>query len=139
MDLYGNLKKIIMKINENTKIREFLQALGTECMRNTLSDNIWVAALMADYKHVDYNDDEQPSLPNWIITDVRFPNEAEAIKARGGIILRVNRPGYAPINAHPSEVGLDAWDFDYRIVNNSDVFDLKVAVENVLKHAKILK
>ena len=29
--------------------------------------------------------------PNWIITDVRFPNEADAIKGRGGIIIRVNR------------------------------------------------
>lgn len=28
---------------------------------------------------------------NWIITDVRFPNEAEAIKRKGGIVLRVNR------------------------------------------------
>jgi hypothetical protein len=29
--------------------------------------------------------------PNWIITDVRFPNEAKAIKDRGGIVIRVNR------------------------------------------------
>jgi len=27
----------------------------------------------------------------WIITDVRFPNEAKAIKDRGGIVIRVNR------------------------------------------------
>jgi hypothetical protein len=30
--------------------------------------------------------------PNWIITDVRFPNEAKAIKDRGGIVIRVDRP-----------------------------------------------
>jgi len=28
---------------------------------------------------------------DWIITDVRFPNEVEAIKDRGGIVIRVNR------------------------------------------------
>lgn len=147
-------------------VRDLLQKLGTDAMRIGLHPNTWVNALFADYIPVidnkcrtcghEWDSDEpddycapcssidiisqpRPNSPNWIITDVRFPNEAEAIKARGGIILRVNRPGYAPINAHPSEVGLDAWDFDYRIVNNSDVFDLKVAVENVLKHAKILK
>ena len=32
------------------------------------------------------------SPPNWIITDVRFPNEVKAIKDRGGIVIRVNRP-----------------------------------------------
>ena len=31
--------------------------------------------------------------PNWIITDVRYPNEAKAIESRGGILLRVFRPG----------------------------------------------
>lgn len=31
--------------------------------------------------------------PNWVITDVRYPNEAEAIKVRGGILIRVFRPG----------------------------------------------
>lgn len=30
--------------------------------------------------------------PNWIITDVRFPNEAKVIKDKGGILIRVNRP-----------------------------------------------
>lgn len=32
------------------------------------------------------------NMPNWIITDVRFPNEAQAIKDRGGVLIRVNRP-----------------------------------------------
>jgi hypothetical protein len=34
--------------------------------------------------------------PNWIITDVRFPNEAKAIKDRGGIVIRVNRNSWKP-------------------------------------------
>ena len=36
---------------------------------------------------------------NWIITDVRFPNEAQAIKDRGGIVMRVNRPLDRPGNS----------------------------------------
>ena len=32
--------------------------------------------------------------PSWLVTDVRFPNEAQAIKDRGGIIVRVNRGGF---------------------------------------------
>lgn len=114
-------------------VRDFLQKLGTDALRNGLHDNVWVNALMADY-----TPDEDGDLPNWVITDTRFPNEAEAIKDKEGIIIRVNRPGVKPINDHPSETGLDNWKFDYTIANVSDIFDLKESVRGILKHAKLL-
>ncbi len=109
-------------------VRDFLQKLGTDAMRMGLHDNVWVNALMADY-------DEES---NWIITDTRFPNEAQAIKDKGGVIIRVNRPDVEPINDHPSEIGLDNWKFDYTLVNASDIFDLKESVRSILKHIKVL-
>ena len=109
-------------------VRDFLQKLGTDALRNGLHDNVWVNALMADY-------DEDS---NWVITDTRFPNEAQAIKDKGGIVIRVDRPGVKPINTHPSETGLDNWKFDYTIANVSDIFDLKQTVEQILKHADLL-
>lgn len=109
-------------------VRDFLQKLGTDALRNGLHDNVWVNALMADY-----TEDS-----NWIITDTRFSNEAQAIKERDGIIIRVERPGVKPINDHPSETGLDSWKFDYKIINNSDIFELKQVVRNILEHAKLL-
>lgn len=114
-------------------VRDFLQKLGTDALRTGLHTNVWVNALMADYVPVAL---EQPS--NWIITDTRFENEAKAIKAKDGIIIRVDRPGVSPINNHPSEVGLDNWKFDYKIINNSDIFSLKQSVEQILKHADLL-
>jgi len=109
-------------------VREFLQKLGTDGLRNGLHDDVWVNALMADY-----TEDS-----NWIITDTRFINEAKAIKKKDGIIIRVERPGVSAINAHPSETGLDDWDFDYKLVNHSDIFDLKTSVANILKHINVL-
>jgi hypothetical protein len=124
-------------------VRDFLQKLGTDAMRMGLHDNVWVNALMADYKREKLCDCEKECrctfrLPNWIITDVRFPNEAQAIKDKGGIIIRVDRPGVSPINDHPSEIGLDGWKFDYKIANVSDIFSLKQTVEQILKHIKVL-
>lgn len=119
-------------------IRDLLQKLGTDAMRNGLHTNVWVNALMADYKKIEYNDDEQAEYPNWIITDVRFENEAKAIKDRRGIIIRVNRPGIEPVNSHPSETGLDHWNFDYKIANVSGIYELKESIEQILKHAKLL-
>ena len=140
--IYGTCKKysdVYTKddfyINEEPMtVRDFLQKLGTDALRNGLHPNVWVNALMADY----INDDQTGQLPNWIITDVRFPNEAQAIKDKGGIMIRVDRPGIKPINAHPSEIGLDTWKFDYRIANVSDIYTLKETIREILKHAKLL-
>jgi len=71
-------------------------------------------------------------LPNWIFTDCRFPNEAKAIKDRGGFIIRIDRPGIGPVNNHPSETALDDWDFDYKIANVSDMESLKQTVQLVM-------
>lgn len=62
--------------------RKLLQLIGTECGRNIIHPNIWVTSLMQDYDTV---------LDNWIITDVRFKNEAEAIRAKGGLLFRIDR------------------------------------------------
>lgn len=103
-----------IQFNSLISVRDFLQKLGTDAIRNNLHENTWVNATLADYKSED----------NWIITDTRFPNEAEAIKKAGGIVIRINRPGVQPINPHPSETSLDDWSFDEVINNDGDVADM---------------
>lgn len=113
------------RINNPMSVRDFLQKLGTEGLRDGLHTNTWVNALMADYKCVPA--DRAPNgwdCPNWIITDTRFPNEAQAIKDAGGIIIRVTRPGIGPVNDHPSETALNQWNFDYEIQNDSSLNEL---------------
>lgn len=135
-------------------VRQFLQELGTDACRNGLHPNTWVNALMADYKseyEVIYDSqktsnplpvkeptNELGQNPNWIITDTRFPNEAQAIKDAGGIVIRVDRPGVRAINAHPSETGLDNWDFDHKIMNGSDLVSLMFSVNTILKKQNLL-
>ena len=103
-----------IQFNSLMTVRDFLQKLGTEAIRDSLHENTWVNATMVDYT----------AESNWIITDTRFPNEAEAIKKAGGIVIRINRPGVQPINPHPSETSLDDWSFDAVINNDGDVSDI---------------
>jgi hypothetical protein len=138
-------KKTMLGSEWNMTVRDFLQKLGTDAIRDGLHTNAWVNALMADYipTQVQWSDGpiggyEDGPLPNWIITDTRFPNEAQAIKEVGGLVIRVDRPGVKPINNHPSEVGLDNWDFDYKIANVSDLKALTGTVETILLKEKIL-
>ncbi len=62
----------------------------------------------------------------WLVTDVRFENEAEAIKERGGILLRINRN--VDTGTHPSETSLDDYKFDYTISNKGSMEDLVTSV-----------
>jgi hypothetical protein len=112
-------------------VRDLLQILGTEAMRDGLHKNVWVNALMADYKiHSEHFNDiangreTGDGYPNWIITDTRFPNEAQAIKDKGGMVIKVDRPGVGPVNGHPSEDALKDYNFDYVIHNDGSINDL---------------
>lgn len=113
--IYGN-------DHERLTVRSFLQKLGTESVRNGLHHNTWINALFADF-----TEDSK-----WIITDVRYPNEYEAIKQRGGVMIRVNR-GEQSKDAHISETALDDFKFDYTINNNGSLDELKENVSEVLK------
>ena len=119
-------------------VREFLQRLGTDGLRTGLHENTWVNALMADYEGTYDLDTDRTTYPNWIITDTRFPNEAEAIKNAGGIVIRIDRPGVTAVNAHPSETALDNWKFDHKIMNGSDLTSLLFSVGNLLRKEDII-
>ena len=96
------------------EFRELLQRMGTEVGRNLLGQNIWVEATMKSIQ-------EAPSGTSWVLTDCRFPNEFEAVKAAGGSVWRVVRPGIEAANQHPSEVALDAATFDAVLLNDSTI------------------
>jgi hypothetical protein len=97
---------------EAMTVRTLLQKVGTECMRDNLHINTWANALFADY-----NKDDK-----WLITDVRFTNEALEVKKRGGLIIRVDRK--LDTGNHPSETELDDYTFDYVIPNKKTLQDL---------------
>jgi hypothetical protein len=98
-----------------------------------------------------YLEEEKTNLiyPSWCITDMRFPNEMDAIKERGGITIRVVRPhGYTnphtgvykemPLSYHPSETALDEATFDYEIINDGEIVDLIEKVKTILIKEKII-
>lgn len=88
-------------------IREFLQRYGTEAHREIFGDDFWV---------------EQVRLAHEgrivMVTDVRFPNEAEAVRKAGGVVVEVVGPmGRVTDDAHASEAPLPAELVDVTITN----------------------
>lgn len=80
---------------------------------------------------------EKLSHPNWIITDMRFPNEMEAVELREGVTIKVVRPGTA-VGTHPSETALDDAYFDHVISNDGTIEDLIEKVRQVLTIERII-
>jgi hypothetical protein len=60
-----------------------------------------------------------------VVTDVRYPNEADAIRDAGGILVRIVRPGVDDGDTHASETALDDYDADLELINDGGVFDLQ--------------
>ena len=75
---------------------------------------------------------EQSPGANIVADDVRFENEAVAIRARGGVIVRVVRPGAWPgPSAHASEKG--GFRADLTLKNDGDVAALAAAVDALVR------
>lgn len=135
---YPNSAKVSTHINYSLKIKYFdsptlikttprliLQLLGTECGREIIHPNIWINATM--------NAVARNHLPGAIITDVRFPNEAEAVKKKGGIVIRIERSSENSSDNHPSEIALDDYEnFDYKIYNDGTLEDLRKWVNETI-------
>lgn len=94
-------------VHHNLTVRDFLEYFGTVLMRK-IKDTVWV-----DYT-IKRIAEEDPSIA--IIPDVRFPNEVEAIKNAGGVVIRLDRDILA--SQHECETSLDNDKFDW---NNFDI------------------
>ena len=134
------------KVWASMTYRQFLQELGTEAMREGLHTNVWVNALFADYvpnwkfegEGIEIDDVSLiKAYPNWIITDMRFPNEMEAVVEKGGITIRVVRPGTST-GTHPSEIALNGHTMHYEIINDGTIEDLVERVREILIKENII-
>lgn len=100
------------------EIRELLQRMGTEVGRELYGENFWVDRVMAQVK----------STGDYVITDVRFPNEEAAVHQAGGKVLRIVRDGVGAVNAHVSDTGVDSLNIDGAILNTGSLEEFKVQV-----------
>lgn len=61
-------------------------------------------------------------------TDVRYPNEADWIRSRGGMLWRIVRPGLEQDRSHDSETAADRIEADATILNAGSIDELRMRV-----------
>lgn len=151
---YKGAETMYKLVNELLTPRKLLQLTGTECGRNIIHPNIWVNALMSGYKSIGgYGQAKltkggivpaNPEFeiidvyPNWIITDVRFPNELKTIEDRGGLVIRINNPRIISTDTHLSETSLDNHTFGTTLTNDDTIETLINRTRRILEIHKLL-
>ncbi len=115
--VYGELKEVHNEFWGTTP-RDILQRMGTNAMRNNFRNDVWLKSVEAEM----LNDLDR----DWVISDVRFPNEANMIQLLGGSVFRVDRPGIKSAIAttsHASETSMDGWGGWDGVIDNSGTLD----------------
>lgn len=135
------------KLDRDVTPRWAMQIVGTEACRDGIAPEIWIHSLEKRVEDSVYAD--------FVITDVRFPNEMSYITSKGGILIQSLReplPEWYNIAYKQNANGDDAVDFmgmhfsnihisewahigypvDFVIHNNGTLEELKEQVDNVM-------
>lgn len=93
----GDLKEVPCEVLCGRTPRQAMQWLGTEWGRNMVAPDFWTRLWTRRAKRH----------ARVVVEDCRFENEAQTVRRARGLIVRVERPGLAPIAAggHVSEAG----------------------------------
>lgn len=120
--LHGELKEHPIHWLGNKSTRYLMQTLGTEWGRDMVSSSIWIDIGIRRAKHRLVS---KPKINAVVFADVRFDNEAIAIRDAGGVVLEVQRPYIDIGSEHLTETGIDPELVDLTICNDGDLGDLR--------------
>lgn len=110
------LKEQRLPLFGNKSPRHIMQTLGGDWGRGLISETLWVDLTMATVRQL-----REQGFPV-VIDDMRYPNEADAVRAAGGRVVHVVRPEATITVAHASEGALNDYPHDY-VLQNDGGFD----------------
>lgn len=105
---------------QQPEVRALLQRYGTEAGRDIHGPDCWLNVVRNQLRHdLDY-----------VITDVRFPNEADLVHNLEGDLWKIVRDGTGPVNTHISD-NLEL-PYDVALFNNGTLDQLDRLVDATL-------
>jgi|688.fasta_scaffold50222_7 hypothetical protein len=120
--LDGDHKQRVDPVLGSRTPRYLMQTLGTEWGRRMVGPDVWSRVWTRDAAAMG---------GNIVADDVRFSNEADAIRALGGVVWRVHRPGLM-IDQHASERAGRRIEEDELIMNATSIPELIRSVDALI-------
>lgn len=102
---------LVNHVKHYDEVRRLLQGMGNEVGQGVFGKHFWVELVLRQI---------QPG-EMIVISDVRYPHEADAIREVGGCVIRVTRPSQPSIGNHPSEALVDECKVQVDVVNDSTI------------------
>jgi hypothetical protein len=138
--LYGTQKdKATNNDDLNISAREFMQKFGTEICREILPSiipdmdlspfkNIWIKLMLNFVK--------KNSNKKICIQDIRFCNEADAVKSKQGILIKIIRKNNTDdeFSTHKSEIEIDKITPDFIIENDGTIDDMYKKIDAIIEY-----
>lgn len=139
-----------MFIRKTPEVRSTLQSYGTDIVRNTIRDDVWIRELDMWMRIQVHQLNQLPAkhsqnmIPLFVIQDIRFQNEYEFVrKMQNSLVIRVEAPSRNKDRVlseianehHVSETDLDMAFFEHVLQNDpcdDDVHTLEKSVKNIL-------
>jgi hypothetical protein len=107
------------------EVRRTLQELGMAI--RAIDPDFWLRAALAKVQAAN-----EAGVPV-VITDVRFPNEADSLRRAGFHLVYIDRPDVPQLD-HESEGALTSDDADHYVFNGGDVDDLHAKLMDIAEH-----
>ncbi len=134
--IYGRVEDVYSRPADFVKDRKLLQWLGTDWGRTVIGGHVWVDLWKAEAQAQLARTVNRNGIV--VCDDVRFDNEAHAIHALGGVVVRITRPdasqhaiGGTGIVNHASEQGINKDLVDYTIENSGDLDKFKSSLSSL--------
>ncbi len=118
------------ELEQEVTPRIVLQIFGTDCVRNNLHNNIWVSIIKKTLI-------DNPDV-NWVIPDIRFPNEVDVIQQQlnGSVwwIKRGELPDWYRTAAVDNEIGSNDMLTKYSEVHESEYKWINTQFDNIIEN-----
>ena len=118
------------ELEQEVTPRIVLQIFGTDCVRNNLHNNIWVSIVKKTLI-------DNPDV-NWVIPDIRFPNEVNVIQQQlNGLVWWIRRgelPDWYRTAAVDNEIGSNDMLTKYSEVHESEYRWINTQFDNIIEN-----
>lgn len=126
----GDLKEVVDP-DFGISPRAAMQKLGTEFGREMVNPNMWTTRANKEFDRLLHNEFMKGYFNGMVVSDVRFENEADWVRERGGTIIHVTRSKAIAVREHKSEQGIAPKDGDVIITNDNTLDDLYWQVDKL--------
>lgn len=123
--ILGHKEEPLPEVPGQPSFRKLAQTLGTDWGRDMIDPQLWVTASLRTVAKA-----KASGFAGVVFDDIRFPNEADAVKAMGGAMVKITRPDAPNIfRIHQSEGALERYPFDAALHNADSEFSFVKGID----------